>query len=216
MSHFAEEDWADFVRQETTAEQKGWMERHLQEGCPECTRMAGLWNAVRRLAGREGSYQPPPDAVRWAKHRYPAQKPAGLLERVAQAASLVFDSAGQPLAVGVRAGKKSSRQLLYRAGDRLFKLRLDRPPDSGRMSLVGQIVDESNPQAAQADVAVLVLRGAQTITGTLTNRLGEFELEFEPARSLRLSVGTPGTRPVTLRLPLGDTEGFQVKGTRGA
>ena len=216
MSHFTDEDWADFVRQEAVAEQKGRMQQHLDEGCEECSRTAGLWSTVRRLAVRESSYRPPSEAVRRAKGRYAMPKPSGLLARTVPAsASLVFDSSRQPLQAGVRMAGSSSRQLLYKVGPRLFKLRLERPADSDRLSLIGQIVDETEPAATLADVAVLVLSGRKTVTGTLTNRLGEFELEFDPARSLRLSVGTPGTRPVTMRLPLDGPETVDPTGTRG-
>jgi hypothetical protein len=201
MSHFAEEDWADFVRQEGAAAQRARMQRHVDDRCPECSRTLQLWTAVGRFARREASYQPPDHTVRQAKGQYSIHRPSGLLERTA-AATLLVDSAREPSALGVRvAGGAAARQLLYRSGHRVVKLRLESPPDTERLSLVGQIVDESALTEPVEQVAVLLLRGRSAVTGTLTNRLGEFEMEFDAAKGLRLSLGTPGTRPITVRLP---------------
>jgi hypothetical protein len=218
MSHFAEEDWADFVRQEGAAAQRARMQRHVDDRCPECTRTLQVWTAVGRFARREASYQPPDHTVRQAKVQYSIRRPAGLLERTA-AAALLVDSAREP-AFGVRvAGGTAARQLLYRSGHRIVKLRLESPPDTERLSLVGQIVDESAVAEPADQVAVLLLRGRSAVTGTLTNRLGEFEMEFEAAKGLRLSLGTPGTRPITVRLPElrgGQEDGGATRGGPGA
>src|SRR5690242_19840823 len=139
MTHFAEEDWADFARVETGAEQAARMQRHLDEGCAECRRAHDLWASVGRVAGHEADYQPPESAVRQVKGQYTLRKADGVLSRL-RSAVLVFDSARLPAAAGVRAAAATSaRQLLYRFGNRLVKLRLETTEEPARLSLVGQI-----------------------------------------------------------------------------
>jgi hypothetical protein len=215
MRHFGDEEWADFARDEGAAEQRARMQHHLDEGCRRCSRRLAVWSTVRRLASREAAYRPPDGAVRLVRGQYALERPRSDLRR-ASLAALVFDSFRAPLPVGVRSAGTSTRQLLYRSGGRLVKLRVDRDRDSERMSLVGQVVDERNPYRELQNLPVLVQSGRKTVSRTLTNRLGEFEVEFEPARSLRLSVGIPGPKAITLRLPLGaDDSDAESRGRTG-
>jgi hypothetical protein len=102
----------------------------------------------------------------------------------------------------VRAGRNSSpRQLLYRVGTRLIKLSLETALDAGRMSLVGQVVDETDATPVEV-VPVRVVSGGTVLTAAVTNGLGEFELEFEPARDLSLSLSLPDVRPFPVRVSL--------------
>src|SRR6185436_18409813 len=128
-------------------------------------------------------------AVRQVKGQYGIRKADGSLARV-RSAVLVFDSSRLPAAAGVRAATATaSRQLLYRLGNRLVKLRLETAGVPQHLSLVGQIVDEADPGRTLPGLPVRVLSGRKTVTGTVTNRLGEFELELEPARGLAQTVG---------------------------
>jgi hypothetical protein len=216
MSHFPEEDWTDFTRDEGEPEQRERMQRHLDDGCPDCSRAQGVWDAVGRIAGQEPSFDPPESAVRQAKGWYGIQKPDRFLSRVGRAASLLFDSARHPQPAGVRsAAASSSRQFLYRVGTRLIKLRLETPADSGPLTLVGQVVDETEPERELPDVPVRVLSGRKSLDATVTNRLGEFEMEFEPARSLSLSLGIPGVRPFPVLLSLEGETKTEGRGTKG-
>jgi hypothetical protein len=208
MGHFSEEDWSDFAREQAAPEPRARMQRHVDEACLDCSRSRGFWNAVGRLAGQEASYEPPEAAVRRAKALYAVQKPEGLLVRAARAAALLFDSSRAPQPVGVRSGGPSpARQLLYRVGNRLVKLRLETLPETGRLSLIGQVVDEADPTRTFAELPVRVAGGGRSLAGTVTNQLGEFELEFEPAKNLSVVLSIPGARPFPARLPLrGDGE----------
>jgi hypothetical protein len=64
-------------------------------------------------------------------------------------------------------------------------------------------LDEANPKRSLQDVAVVVLKGGETLERTLTNQLGEFQLESERAESLRISVGIPEIGSLTVPLPFG-------------
>jgi hypothetical protein len=154
------------------------------------------------LAGQEGPYEPPDGVVGQARAEFALRRPEGLRERVARKASLVFDSFRQPLPAGVRAAGPSPRQVLYKAGRYLIMLRVEPSADSDRLSVVGQILDEMHPKKAVENVAVLVLNGDEAVERTLTNRLGEFQLEPDPAESLRISVGVPEIGSLSVPWPM--------------
>jgi hypothetical protein len=62
---------------------------------------------------------------------------------------------------------------------------------------------------------VRVAGGGRSLAGTVTNHLGEFELEFAPARNLAVVLSIPGARPFPARLPL-QGDGERRTGARGA
>jgi hypothetical protein len=197
--HFSEEDWLDFARAQS-GETGTALERHLATGCASCVATLRFWQSVLSLAGREATYTPPDAAVRQARARFAFERPKGLVARAAETAALVFDSFRQPLAAGVRAAGPSPRQMLYKAGSYVVRLRVEPANASERLSIVGQIVDDADPARKLSDLAVLVLSGKETVDRTLTNHLGEFALDPEPADNLRLSVGVPDCSPLTVPL----------------
>ena len=155
---------------------------------------AGAWD------GRERREPPLPVAQMEAPSARP--RPGELFEQVVRKASLVFDSFREPLPAGVRAGfGPSARRLLYKAGRYVVMLRLDRAADSGRLSLVGQILDEGHPKKPLHELPVSVFKGRMTVGRTLTNDFGEFQLQADPAKNLRLSFEVPETKAFTVSLP---------------
>jgi hypothetical protein len=214
--HFSEEAWADFARQQGEPEQRARLQRHL-EGCERCAQTLDVWTAVVGWAGQEAAYQPPNDVMARVKAHFALHRPPGLLERAASGVSLVFDSLRQPALAGVRASGSSPRQLLYKAGRYLIRLQIEREAGSDRISVVGQIVDEANPKGALDALPVLLLSDDDTLDRTVTNILGEFQLQSDPSESLRLSVGIPEIGTLTLPGLLAGrgTDGPEALGTRG-
>jgi hypothetical protein len=218
QGHFTEEAWADFVRGQGEPEQRAHLERHLDSGCEPCAETLGVWTAVVGLAGQEASYQPPDGVVARMKSQFALSRPEGLIERAARSASLIFDSFRQPALAGVRAAGASPRHLLYKAGRYLIRLQVEREAGSDRLSVVGQIVDEVNPKNALQELPVLLLNDKDTLDRTVTNILGEFQLEADPSKNLRLSVGIPEIGTLTLPGLLagaGGLDGADVPGMRG-
>jgi hypothetical protein len=196
--HFSEEDWLDFAR-DLAAGTTGGMQRHLDDGCPPCAATLRFWQSALAVAAREAAADGPPEsALRQARASFASVRPKGLAARVAEAASLAFDSFRQPLLAGVRTTGTSPRQTLYQAGPYVLRLRVESGSASERLSVVGQVVDDADPTRAMKDLAVLVFSGTHAVDRTLTNNLGEFELEPEPADNLRLSVAVPGRGPLTV------------------
>lgn len=211
--HFTEEDWFDFAHQQVAPSLRASLEQHLEKGCSRCTQTVRLWEVVLDVADQEAAYRPPDEALRQVRGDFALRRPKGLLEKVAEQVSLVFDSFRQPQAVGVRGAGPSPRQLLYRAGRYAIRLRLEPASDTERVSIVGQLVDEHHSAGAVQDIAVLALKGRKTLDRTLTNHLGEFVLEPDAAENLRLCVGVAeiGTFTVEPRPATGRTEGDTVR-----
>jgi hypothetical protein len=63
--------------------------------------------------------------------------------RVMRSARLIFDSAPQPLPVGVRSAQSAEQRLLYESGNVMVDLWLERQRPSERINLVGQILHEA-------------------------------------------------------------------------
>jgi hypothetical protein len=197
-SHFSDEDWLDDARRQA-GDDKG-RQRHLATGCSRCAAASSFWRSVMDVVQTEPGYAPPDAALRQARASFALARPRGVVARAAEQVALVFDSFRQPMAAGVRALGPSPRQMLYKAGPIAVRLRIEAGTGSERMTVVGQILDDVDPGRAMRDLAVLVLHGTQTVDRTLTNHLGEFQLEPEPADDLRLSVGMPGRDPLTVPL----------------
>lgn len=187
--HGGEEDWVDFVREQSDPVMRGRLERHLEKGCSRCTRTLRLWRAVLDVADQEETYRPPEGILRQLRGQFALRRPQPLLQRMAERAALVFDSFRQPQPAGVRASGVGPRQLLFTAGRYTIRVRLEPAADAERLSIVGQILDAQGPPSALQDIAVLALRGSKTLDRTLTNHLGEFVLEPDAAENLRLCVG---------------------------
>ena len=127
-------------------------------------------------------------------------------------ARLVFDTADYPLPAGVRRRDESSRHLLYEAGELCLDLRLEHDPESSRTALVGQLADSGDPLRAQAAVPVFVVSGEEVLAQTISNSMGEFQLDYppRPAPALCLPVGDEQLIEVPLVASVGDepdTEG---------
>ena len=167
-------------------ERRARLQQHLDEGCQECSRRLRFWTAVSRSAARDAKYSPPAAAVRQVRG------PRSFLKRAA--ASLLYDSAREPLPAGVRSGAQSARLLLYAKSGRLLKLRVENQGHSENLSVVGQVLEEKAPQRELSNLPVLVQSGNRTVSQTLTNDSGEFALDLAPAIRLRLVIGLPGPK----------------------
>jgi hypothetical protein len=199
MKHFASEAWADFVRG-TAGKNQELMQSHLDDGCRKCAKEAGLWQRVYATAQRQSVAVPPDSAVRMVKGMYAihgsrtAKRVRGVI------AELLFDSLRTPLAAGVRSTGTSSRQLLYGAGDHRIDVRMEPENDSDKVTLVGQILDSTNPGNGLEEVSVVLLAGRRVLASARTNRFGEFQLHCEIESRLELRVMLPEGKEVSVAL----------------
>jgi hypothetical protein len=188
MKHFDIEDWADLARGQTGLEKSSTMHQHLADGCNRCSQVLHMFQSVASIAERETGYEPPEAAVQTAKSFFALHSPKTLTNRMAEKPKLLFDSLQQPLPVGVRASQRSTRQLLYQAGNFLLDLYLEVKPESNRVLLMGQVLRYGEPPSEAKKVPVVLVKGDKSVANTTTDKFGEFQLEFEPNRNHRLAV----------------------------
>lgn len=200
MSHFEISDWTDFVRGLLSVDQKAVMQNHLAEGCAEC---ASTCNALQRIASAataDRAWNVPSELVTAAEAIFRERKHVlpSLLSRIA--ARLIYDNVGELLPAGTRAGQAVTRQLAFDAGD--YYLDLSMGGDATQCSLVGQFASKKTPTTPQAGVLVLLIAGDTVVSRTVTNEFGEFSLEYQPRKNLRLClpIAAEGTQiEVSLR-----------------
>lgn len=190
MKHFNIWQWADYARGLFDEVDRPAMEAHLSSGCARCGGTVRTFQSVTATAGGEAGHEPPEHALRYAQAVYSLFRPETTsLPRLI--ARLVHDSAGQPLPAGIRAQAQLSRHALYEAGSYYLDLQFNLQSPAGPVMLVGQLADRRNPSSNTA-VPVWLMRQKKVVTSTLSGRFGEFELEFQPARHLRLSIPLRG------------------------
>jgi hypothetical protein len=197
MEHFSEQVWVDFVRGIGQPRTSREIDTHLAGGCPDCMPVCGLWKKVNSIAINEPGFSAPDDVVRMVKLEFttrPSRQPSGWMM-----AMLRFDSLSQPLTAGVRSGASDSRQLMFDAEGTMVDLVLDTRPQSGTVSLVGQVVDKDGTKVAPRQVAVTAwTETGQPLAETSANEFGEFQMEVPAQDRLRLSVEIIGYKPIRI------------------
>jgi anti-sigma factor RsiW len=197
MEHFSEQVWADYVRGIGQPNTSREVEAHLANGCPDCTRVCGMWKKVYSIAANEASFAPPDGVVRVVKQALAARQ--AVEPSPWTLARLVFDSLNQPLTAGVRSGASDARQLMFDAEGTIVDLVLDTRPQSQMISLVGQVVDKHGAKVAPRQVRVVLwTETSQPVAEVSANEFGEFQLEFAAQDRLRLSVEIVGYKHISI------------------
>src|SRR5437762_3053214 len=111
--HFSPEDWVDFERNAAHFDHQDAMQRHLHEGCQNCTEQHHTWSQVVDVARSERRYEPPARLLHMAKAIYQVPREQSPLARTIEAVRLLFDSRLAPTPIGVRSGSSAPRKLLY-------------------------------------------------------------------------------------------------------
>src|SRR2546427_9456991 len=188
MNHFDISKWADFVRGLIEESAQVAMKRHLASGCRKCRRITDLLHNVVTAARNDSQVQVPDYALRCARAIFLLQQPekVQILPRIP--ARLLYDSFREPLPAGLRSQQRLSRQDLYQAGDYSLDVRLENERGSPRVALVGQIQNRKQPGKRLESVPVQLLSGKQVLAQATSNSLGEFQMEYEPSKHLRLYV----------------------------
>lgn len=196
MKHFSQEDWADFARNALSGEQKAAMQNHLQNGCKACASALSIWTRVQEAAWRESAYQPPESAVRVTKgmgaiHLHPEGS---------SVPKLLFDSAQNLVAAGVRSTSALGRQVLYGVDPFRIDLRMEPLMDSDKVSIVGQILNPAEPASSAVDMPVVLWNGRKILAKSLTNNFGEFQVECDLEGDLHLQLSLPTGAEVLIPL----------------
>lgn len=209
MKHFEITEWTDFVRGLVTPVRREAMEQHLTGGCGKCSRIVDVLAKVSRLAGAD-KIDVPDFAVHCARAIFALEQPREVRVLDRMAGLLVFDSFREPLPAGVRSQHRVSRQTLYEAGDYAIDLRQEQERGGTRVTMVGQIASRKQPGRALAGVAVVLSSGDSVLAKTVSNEFGEFQMEYPPARDLRLDIAAGRQRAACTSPSQSELEGGLV------
>ncbi len=188
MKHFELEQWVDFVRGLGIATERAAMQLHLSSDCKQCAAKVEMLQKLNDAASADVSYRIPDYAVHMARSIYALQRPekVQLLPRLL--AKLTFDSFQEPMLAGVRSQQRLIRQALYEAGDYSLDLRIEHERGAALVVLVGQVINRREPGQKMSDVPVMLMSGKEVLGRAISNRFGEFQMEYKPKRSLQLHV----------------------------
>lgn len=179
MKHYSEIEWIDFVRNAVTAEQRVWMQGHLDQGCDACLKIAYTWAAAVEFAHRERPHEPPAGAVRNAESYFGSFGLAHKESADVRILQHVFDSFELKALSGIRGGRGAPRQLMYKSESVFVDLRVEQKFGSDSLALTGQLVDAQLPEGILEEISVLLFSNGDAPLQTTTNHVGEFNLSFE-------------------------------------
>lgn len=200
VQHFSNENWSDFARGRLDSNLREAMRQHLAEGCGKCQKINALWESVAKTAAREKLYVPPDHVLRFVRGQFGLVKPLPWTTGLVRTALLVFDNLERATGVGVRSLASGPRQLIYQVGEYFLDVKMERDPNSRKLSLIGQIRDSHDPAKKMADSPVILLRGQDRLGQTTTNGFGEFQLEFDRKDNLWLAIGIQGEAGIVVPL----------------
>ncbi len=188
MDHYEISQWADFTRGTARPGERAAMKAHLLTKCAKCNRTAKVLRRVTAIALAEGKYQVPAHVVQEVRAIYALRGPekVSIFRRIV--GRLTYDSFREPLPAGVRSRQHMARQVMYQAAHYSLDLRLEHQPGGHGVTLVGQLADEEKPERPMGNLPVFLLCGKELVAHAFSNDFGEFQLEYQPRRRLRLFI----------------------------
>ncbi|HYK88870.1 MAG TPA: hypothetical protein VE398_08875 [Acidobacteriota bacterium] len=186
MGHWDIGSWVDLVRGLSNKAERAKMEEHLSSGCRKCWRTVEILREVATMASAEGQYTVPQYAVQGARAIYALNQPERVYFFPRLLGRLVYDSFREPLPAGLRSRNRLTRHTLYEAADYSLDIRLEHQIGTDSVNLVGQITSQKEPDRPFANLPVLLVSGRQIVARAASNAFGEFQIEYEPQRRLRL------------------------------
>jgi hypothetical protein len=200
MKHYTIEKWVDFFRGLTATEERAEMELHLASGCEECQSLSRLTSRLVDTSRNLASTEVPDYAMRLARAIFPVRVAQRPTRGNRLPIELIFDSFLVPAPAGLRATWQVGWQGLYRAGECSVDLRIEPELKSARASVIGQISNHVAPSVEMSNLAVSLRAGKAVLAETLSNRFGEFQMEYEQQAQLKLWIHLTESR--TIQVPL--------------
>jgi len=163
------------------------MVEHLA-GCGSCQSDAEFCSEVGQVCQRLEEYAVPDAVTRMARAIFPkrvAERPKRTFRLPIQ---LIYDSFLVPAPAGLRANWQVGWQGLYHAGDCSVDVRIEPELKSRRAALIGQITNHLLPEVEMGNIPVSLRAGKQVVVETLSNRFGEFQMEYEQQARLKLCI----------------------------
>jgi hypothetical protein len=190
MKHFSIWQWVDHVRGLDQGGTRPAMDAHLSSGCRRCGRIVDVLRGVVATAQGERYFEPSEQVLRNAQAIYPLHTAES--ESVPRlVARLLHDSFLAPLPAGLRTQSRVARHALFEAGSYHLDLQLEHQPASGVVTLIGQLADQTRPEASRAGTPVWLKERKRLVATTLCNQFGEFQLQYGIEQNLRLHLPLP-------------------------
>ena len=186
MTHFDIGGWTDFARGCVADPDRAAMQTHLDSGCRPCRATADLVQRIVVAVRGDGLHEPPANVVRCARAISALQRPRATGGW--SVARLVYDSLRQPLPAGIRADTRTARHAVFEADELSIELRVERELDQPLMRLVGQLTHRVEPDRLLTASPVLLMAREDVVAHAVSNRFGEFQMDYPPARDLRLCI----------------------------
>jgi hypothetical protein len=200
MKHYAIDQWTDFSRGLTPASECLLMEEHLAGGCARCQTLAEFSRKLAVTSRSLTTVQVPESAVRLARAIFPVRMQDRPKRGNRLPIELIFDSFLVPQAVGMRAAWQVGWQGLYRAGDCSVDLRIEPELISSRAAVIGQIANHAQPGERMENLAISLKAGNVVVAETVSNRFGEFQMEYEQRTKLKLRIVLKDARSIEVPL----------------
>jgi hypothetical protein len=192
MNHYGSSQWVDFARGLVSEQDQVLMRSHLSGGCPDCRQVSELFFKLANVCRNMTVNEVPESVVRCAHGIFPARRPERPRRAIRIPIDLVYDSLLAPAPAGLRATWQVGWQALYRAGDCSVDLRIEPELHSGRAAVIGQVSNHSAPETQMENIPVYLKSGKLVVGETLSNRFGEFQMEYEQQPRLQLCIYLDG------------------------
>ena len=200
MSHYAIDQWVDFSRGLLGLENRTAMLAHLDTGCAACAQLSKFTSDLTETCAGVAEVRIPDSALRLARAIFPYH----VYERPQRGnrvpVELMFDSFLVPSPAGLRSTWQVGWQGLYRAGECSVDLRIEPELKSTRAAVIGQITNHTLPDAEMSNLQISLLSGKTVVAETVSNRFGEFQLEYEEQAQLKLCISLADSRVIQVPL----------------
>jgi hypothetical protein len=188
MTHFAMEQWVDYSRDLVGGEERRQMKGHLKAGCQGCRELADLTDRLVNCCASITANRVPEETVRLARAIFPLKPQIRPRRGNRIPIELIFDSFLAPAPTGLRSTWQVGWQGLYRAGECSLDLRIEPELRSSRAAVIGQVTNHVTPSRVMGDLTVSLLSGNRVVAETVSNRFGEFQMEYEQDGQLQLVI----------------------------
>ena len=188
MKHYAIERWVDFSRNLVESEERSQMQGHLGLGCGECRQLADLTQRLTQTCRSIAVAQVPESTLRLARAIFPVRVQDRPRRGSRLPIELIFDSFLAPAPAGLRATWQVGWQGLYKAGECSLDLRIEPELKSARAAVIGQVTNHVAPSTEMGNLPVTLRAGNHVVAETVSNRFGEFQMEYEQKSHLQLVV----------------------------
>ena len=200
MKHYAIETWVDFSRGIIARDQAALMQAHLHSGCAECAELSGFTSKLSNTCTVLATDAVPESILRMARAIFPVRMQDRPRRGNRLPVELIFDSFLVPSPVGLRSTWQVGWQGLYRAGEYSVALRIEPELKSPRAAVIGQITSHVLPAVELGNLPVSLRSGKLVVAQTVSNRFGEFQMEYDQQTQLKLCIDLRGSKSIQVPL----------------